>query len=347
MSDILKIIDLQINFKTSQGMIYALRGVNFTLQKGEIFAICGESGSGKSITSKAIAGLLPFNAIVKKGEILYENQDLTKITDKDFNQIRGRKITMIFQNPMTSLNPLMKAGKQIEEVFQIKAKRDKKNYSKTEFKKQTIQLMKEMGIDEADNKYHLYPHQLSGGICQRIVIAIALANESEILICDEPTTALDPIVQKQILELIKKITKERQLSVIFITHDLGVIASIADRAAVMYAGKIVEIGQINEIFYNAHHPYTWALLQSMPNLNTKEENLNFIEGQPPVLTFIPQGDAFAPRNPYALKIDFEKKPPMFPISASHFAATWLLHPSAPKYEAPAFIQSLRRKGGFI
>ncbi|KOR75311.1 ABC-type dipeptide/oligopeptide transport system, ATPase component [Candidatus Phytoplasma pruni] len=184
-------------------------------------------------------------------------------------------------------------------------------------------------------------------MCQRIVIAIALANESEILICDEPTTALDPIVQKQILELIKKITKERQLSVIFITHDLGVIASIADRAAVMYAGKIVEIGQINEIFYNAHHPYTWALLQSMPNLNTKEENLNFIEGQPPVLTFFPQGDAFAPRNPYALKIDFEKEPPMFPISASHFAATWLLHPSAPKYEAPAFIQSLRRKGGFI
>lgn len=443
--------DLSISFRTVTGNVKAVRDVSFDLYEGETLAIVGESGSGKSVTARAIMGILAGNSIIENGKIIYEGEDLLKITEDQYHKIRGSKIGMIYQDPMSSLNPIMRIGKQItealllngnhlknkieklynkeriaymvikrdirilkekiehnkkdklpykdikaqiselkkqlpaakknmieakkeatkvvmkeyeeqkakylEEIKNIRLNRENldekavkekisekkeelrriKKVTKQEAKEKAIQVMREVGIPEPEKRFKQYPFQFSGGMRQRIVIAIVLTANPDILICDEPTTALDVTIQSQILELIKKLKKERSLSVMFITHDLGVVANIADRIAVMYAGKIQEIGTTEEVFYGPKHPYTWALLGSMPDLTSKDKLLT-IPGTPPDMRFPPKGDAFALRSNYAMKIDFEEQPPMFKISDTHYAASWLLHKNAPTVEVPAILQ---------
>ena len=501
---ILEVNDLVINFKTDAGILKAVRGVSFDLSRGETLCIVGESGSGKSVTSKAIMGILAANAIVENGTIMYEGENLLEVSEDEFYKIRGHKIGMIFQDPLSSLNPIVRIGKQITEAmlinsnklktmydniiskeliaykntiakYQINVNREKKNiltevealkvklnsketpvserneikakiallnnelktklaelkaeYSKkivglkaaldekkilakkevaiykekvvTEYKekvasiksdylqringldstakkaeavkykeklavakqeyidktriskaaakKKALEIMEEVGIPLPEKRFRQYPFEFSGGMRQRIVIAIALTAAPEILICDEPTTALDVTIQAQILELIKKIQKERNLACIFITHDLGVVANMADRVAVMYAGKIVEYGKAEEIFFEPKHPYTWALLSSIPDVDSKER-LDAIPGTPPNMIYPPKGDAFAARSKYAMQIDFEVEPPYFKVSDTHYAATWLLHPDAPQVEMPKIVSeriknALKGKGG--
>lgn len=329
---ILEVNDLRIHFRTYGGEVQAVRGIDFDLYKGETLAIVGESGSGKSVTTKAIMGILSKNAIKKSGEIKYDNMDLMKIDEHGFHEIRGKRISLIFQDPLSALNPIMRIGKQIMEVYIRSQGLDKKTA-----KKKALAIMEDVGIPEPEIRFNQYPFQFSGGMRQRIVIAIALAQDAEILICDEPTTALDVTIQAKILELINELKEKRNLSVIFITHDLGVVAQVADRVAVMYAGKIVEKGLSEEIFYDPRHPYTIALLASMPDLHV-EERLFAIPGTPPNMIYPPTGDAFAQRNKYALNIDFEEEPPMFKITETHYAATWQLHPNAPKPMIPEILE---------
>ncbi|AJK89051.1 ABC transporter ATP-binding protein [Lysinibacillus fusiformis] len=328
---ILEVKDLKINFKTYAGLVHAVRGVNFDLKEGETLAIVGESGSGKSVTSNALMKLIPQPpGIYESGQILFNGRDLVPLTDKEMSKVRGNEIAMIFQDPMTSLNPTMKVGRQITEVILQHRK-----VSKADAKKRAIELLTQVGIPFPEKRYNQYPHEFSGGMRQRVVIAIALAADPKLLIADEPTTALDVTIQAQILELMKEIQKNSKTSIIFITHDLGVVANIADRVAVMYAGQIVEYGTVNDIFYNPKHPYTWGLLGSMPDLdNDTDELLRTIPGSPPDLTNPPKGDAFAARNEFAMAIDYEQEPPMFQVSETHFAKTWLLHPDAPKIPLP-------------
>ncbi|MGE7948202.1 ABC transporter ATP-binding protein [Lysinibacillus sp. NPDC093688] len=328
---ILEVKDLKINFKTYAGLVHAVRGVNFDLKEGETLAIVGESGSGKSVTSNALMKLIPQPpGIYESGQILFNGRDLVPLSDKEMSKIRGNEIAMIFQDPMTSLNPTMKVGRQITEVIL-----QHKKVSKADAKKRAIELLTQVGIPFPEKRYNQYPHEFSGGMRQRVVIAIALAADPKLLIADEPTTALDVTIQAQILELMKEIQKNSKTSIIFITHDLGVVANIADRVAVMYAGQIVEYGTVNDIFYNPKHPYTWGLLGSMPDLdNDTDELLRTIPGSPPDLTNPPKGDAFAARNEFAMAIDYEQEPPMFQVSETHFAKTWLMHPDAPKIPLP-------------
>lgn len=340
MSKLLEVKDLKVSFNTYNGEVQAVRGVSFDLNKGETLAIVGESGSGKSVTSKSLMQLLPKpNGFIKSGEILFEGQDITKMSNKAMQKIRGRDISMISQDPMTSLNPTMKVGRQIMEGL-IKHQR----LSRTKAKEAALELLRLVGIPQPETRAEQYPHQFSGGMRQRVVIAIALACNPKILIADEPTTALDVTIQAQILELMKGIQKETDSAIIFITHDLGVVANVADRVAVMYAGKIVEIGTTDDVFYNAKHPYTWGLLGSMPTLDESEEELFAIPGSPPDMLNPPKGDAFAPRNEFALEIDRVMEPPMFKVSDTHYAATWLLHEDAPKIEPPESVK--RRMEGF-
>ena len=493
---VIEVTNLTISFRTPNGLVRAVRDIDFDLYRGETLAIVGESGSGKSVTNRAIMGILAGNAIIDDGKIIYHNQDLTKLSEANFHLVRGNKIGMIFQDPLSSLNPIMRIGKQITEAMlvngnrkkirlldlyhvqyhdylnmktaiklakkdfkakeyeisleselnkeqkkaqveearkkkkekislcksqmpglrkiYIAAKKDARKQVKQEFgqiddeanrqyenviqkiKKQrkiisdiekanpdgasrerkeleklivqkkailetnrrafkvtrkearekALQIMNEVGIPEPEKRFKQYPFQFSGGMRQRIVIAIALTCNPEVLICDEPTTALDVTIQEQILSLIKDIKKERDLSVIFITHDLGVVANMADRVAVMYGGKIVEYGTTDEIFYDPKHPYTWALLSSVPDLETKDRLLS-IPGNPPDMLFPPKGDAFAERNKYALKIDFEEQPPFFKVTETHYAATWLLHEDAPKIEMPSIIKERVSRYGTI
>lgn len=529
---ILSCNDLHVSFKTDEGLVHAVRGVSFDLYKGETLCIVGESGSGKSVTSKTIMGILSSSAVIEKGSVIYEGEDLTKIDESEFHRIRGHKIGMIFQDPLSSLNPIMRVGKQITEAMlvnsnlikrmkdshiakeqaaynnirverdmvytrcdhrldeceskyksmiyalenkvseakfaldslergteeyeaglariaeakqilsvekkkikaEMKAERSRlvkegklqkreankifkekkpalqealtlkkkeadliigqykaeKNaafaedmallkkelkaaqtpeakkevnnkialrkekhredfkITRAQAKAKALQVMKEVGIPQPEIRFKQYPFEFSGGMRQRIVIAIALTANPEILICDEPTTALDVTIQAQILELINRLKKEYNMSIIFITHDLGVVANMADRVAVMYAGKIIEVGTVNEIFYDPRHPYTWALLSSIPDLDSKEK-LEAIPGTPPYLLNPPKGDAFAARNKYAMKIDFEQEPPFFKVSDTHYASTWLLDKRAPKTEKPKIVSrrievSLERAG---
>ncbi len=334
MGKLLEVKDLRISFNTYSGEVQAVRGVSFDLNEGETLAIVGESGSGKSVTASSLMGLLPKpQAVIKGGQILFQGEDLVNKSEKEMEKIRGKEISMVFQDPMTSLNPTMKIGNQIMEGI-IKHQ----GLSKAEAKKKALKLIELVGITNPEVRFNQYPHQFSGGMRQRVVIAIALACNPKILIADEPTTALDVTIQAQILELMKKIQKETNNSIIFITHDLGVVANIADRVAVMYAGKIVEIGTVDDIFYDPRHPYTWGLLGSMPTLETDDEELYTIPGTPPDMTNPPKGDAFAPRNAYALEIDTVLEPPMFKISDTHYAATWLLHENAPKIEPPTAVK---------
>lgn len=335
---ILSINDLSISFNTSAGCINTIRGVDLDLYRGETIAIVGESGSGKSVTMKAVMGILSSNGIVNSGTINFSyyrdkekvDVDILKLSKKEMRKrINGKRIAMIFQDPMTSLNPTMTIGAQIMEgmIWHYKT-------PKQEDYKKAVELLKLVGINDAEKRMKNYPHQLSGGMRQRVVIAIALACDPELLICDEPTTALDVTIQAKILELIKDIQKKLNISVIYITHDLGVVAKVADYVAVMYAGKIVEKGLINEVFYDPRHPYTWGLLSAMLDLDTDDDKLYTIPGTPPNLVNKVQGDAFAPRNIYALNIDNRIEPPMFKVSDTHYASTWLLHEKAPKVEMP-------------
>ncbi len=465
---ILQVQNLKVSFKTDQGIVKAVRGVSFDLYKGETLCIVGESGSGKSVTSKAIMGILANNAIVEDGKILYEGENLLKVSEEEFHRLRGHKIGMIFQDPLSSLNPIMKVGDQIIEAMLINSNLIKKKYeemispelikyknalqalqqdielleyefngqiknknkkeisslkkelnnkikklkndsnenisllkkelankkilakkeikkykldlkkelnqnilkvkqenisnkekqekikllkqehqkkikiSKKAAKEKALKIMEEVGISYPEKRFKQYPFEFSGGMRQRIVIAIALTADPDILICDEPTTALDVTIQAQILELINNLKKERNLSCIFITHDLGVVANMADRVAVMYAGKIVEYGLVDEIFYNPKHPYTWALLSSIPDVDSKEK-LESIPGTPPNMIYPPVGDAFALRSKYALKIDFEVEPPLFDVSPTHKAATWLLYKNAPHVEMPKIVKERIQK----
>ena len=480
---ILEVNDLTISFRTDNGLVRAVRGVSFDLEPGETLCIVGESGSGKSVTSKAIMGILAGNAVIDHGSIMYQGENLLEVSEEEFHKIRGKKIGMIFQDPLSSLNPIVRIGKQITEAMlinsnklkimfnelisteltqyknciakrnikikqandkcaiklaelnaslanatdeetktsikaQIAAVKEEKNaeilkhktkakdilpglkealkakkaeakvkvseykaqvkaeyiekvaaikaqiaiatneeevkklheqlaecktsyidclkITKKEAKRRALEIMKEVGIPLPEKRFRQYPFEFSGGMRQRIVIAIALTAAPEILICDEPTTALDVTIQAQILELIKKIQRERNIACIFITHDLGVVANMADRVAVMYAGKIVEYGTAEEIFFEPKHPYTWALLSSIPDVDSKER-LEAIPGTPPNMIYPPKGDAFALRSKYAMQIDFEHQPPYFKVSDTHYAATWLLHPNAPKVEMPKIV----------
>ncbi len=336
---ILSIENLRIHFETFAGEVQAIRGVNLKLQKGETLALVGESGSGKSVTAKSVMKLLSNNAVVKEGSITFKGENILDKSERDMQSIRGKKIAMVFQDPMTSLDPTMKIGKQITEVI---IKHEKA--SKEEANKRAEELLELVGIPNAKERMKQYPHQFSGGQRQRIVIAIALACNPDVLIADEPTTALDVTIQAQILELLKELQQKFQMAIIFITHDLGVVANVADRVAVMYAGKVVEVGTAEEVFYNPQHPYTWGLLRSMPTLHTGD-TLYAIPGSPPDLLDPPVGDAFALRSDVALEIDRVKEPPMFEVSPTHFAATWLLDPRAPKVPVPEEI--VRRRNIFF
>ena len=333
---ILSAKDVNIQFNLRGKVLHAIRGIDLDLYQGEVLAIVGESGSGKSVFTKSFMGLLDANGSITSGTIDYYGADDGKpirLSDlkkeKDWLKVRGHEIAMIMQDPMTSLNPLKTIGDQIMEAVELhqhlkgKAAREK-----------TLEYLRDVGIADPEVRFAQYPHEFSGGMRQRVVIAIAVACNPQILICDEPTTALDVTIQAKILELIRSIQRERGISVIYITHDLGVVAKVADYVDVMYAGKIVETGTIDEIFYEPRHPYTWGLLSAMPDLDTADDRLYTIPGSPPNLLHEKQGDAFAPRNHFALNIDDEVDPPMFKISDTHYAATWLLDPRAPKVDMP-------------
>ena len=329
--------DVEIQFSLRGRTLKAIRKCSLDLYEGETLAIVGESGSGKSVFTKTFVGMLDVNGKITGGTIMYEGRDMAKFTEKDWLGVRGKKISMVMQDPMTSLNPLKKIGKQIQESIE-----HHQGLKGEAAKKAAIEMLGKVGIPDPERRYEQY-HEFSGGMRQRVVIAIAAACKPQVLICDEPTTALDVTIQAQILQLIRELQKELGMSVIYITHDLGVVANVADRVAVMYAGQIVEYGTVEEIFYDAWHPYTWALLQALPQLGVKGELLPTIDGTPPNLFNDIHGDAFAPRNKKALAIDFVKEPPFFEVSPTHAAKTWYLDPRAPKIERPHSIQNLRKK----
>lgn len=340
---VLKVDNLSVSFHTVSGIVNAVRGVNLELRKGETIAIVGESGSGKSVTVKAIMGIMSSNEIINSGSIDFVYEENGKQTSVDLltlspkkrrNLIAGKRIAMVFQDPMTSLNPTLTIGNQLMEGMIHHFHKSKK-----EAAERAIELLKLVGINNAEEFMKSYPHQLSGGMRQRVVIAIALACNPEVLICDEPTTALDVTIQAKILELIQDLQKKLGISVIYITHDLGVVAKVADYVNVMYAGKIVENGTVEDIFYDPRHPYTWGLLSSMPDVDTKEERLYTIPGTPPNMINEIKGEAFAPRNEFALNIDLREEAPMFTINEHHKVASWLAHPDAPKVEMPKSLRT--------
>ena len=337
---ILKVRDLNIKFSLRGRVLHAIRGVTLDVYRGESLAIVGESGSGKSVLTKAFMGLLDQNGWVDSGSIIFEEKDLAKFTaEKQWLAIRGRRIAMVLQDPMTSLNPLKNIGKQIGEALALH-----QNLQGEAAAQKIREILLDVGIEQPERRMKQYPHQFSGGMRQRVVIAIAIACNPDILICDEPTTALDVTIQAQILQLIRNLISKYSLTAIYITHDLGVVANIADRIAVMYAGDIVEIGTCEEIFYTPRHPYTWALLSSLPQLGRKGEELYAIRGTPPNLFNEVQGDAFAPRNPHALNIDFKERPPYFEVSPTHRVRSWLADERAPKVDPPEILKRISAQG---
>ena len=343
---ILSVRDLSIRFNLRGKVLHAIRGIDLDLYQGEVLAIVGESGSGKSVFTKSFMGLLDTNGSIPGGTIDYygaADGKPVRLSDlkgeKDWLRIRGREIAMVMQDPMTSLNPLKPIGDQILEAVTLH-----QGLKGAAAKQKTLEYLRDVGISAPEVRFKQYPHEFSGGMRQRVVIAIALACSPKILICDEPTTALDVTIQAQILQLLREMRAKYDLTIVLITHDLGVVANLADRVAVMYAGDIVEIGTADEIYYDPRHPYTWALLSSMPQMGVKGEDLFNIVGTPPNLFAEIHGDAFAPRNPQALKIDFVKRPPYFEVSPTHKAKTWLLDPRAPHIEPPAAVKKLQKEG---
>jgi oligopeptide transport system ATP-binding protein len=329
MGHLLEVKNLEVNFKTYGGEVKAVRDVSFHIDKGEVLAIVGESGSGKSVTVQTIMGLIPTPpGKVKNGEVLFQDKDLLKISRREMQKIKGSKISMVFQDPMTSLNPTMKIGKQIEEGLLIHQK-----LGKTEAKEKAVEMIKLVGIPNPEERYSQYPHEFSGGMRQRAMIAIALACNPELLIADEPTTALDVTIQAQVLDLMKDLQKKTNTSIILITHDLGVVAETAQRVIVMYAGMMIESGTVAEIFDNPKHPYTWGLLESIPDTDSPDKKrLVPIEGSPPDLFSPPKGCPFAPRCKYAMEICLQEMPPSFGEENGHQAKCWLNDPRAPKAE---------------
>ncbi|NLG69062.1 MAG: ABC transporter ATP-binding protein [Firmicutes bacterium] len=343
----LSVRDLVIKFRLRGRVLTAIRGLSLDLHEGEALALVGESGSGKTVLTKSWLGMLDPNGWIDRGAILMGARDLARLrAEREWLGIRGRQIAMIFQDPMTALNPLRTVGAQVQEALELH-----QGLRGSAARERAVEILAQVGIHDAASRYHQYPHQFSGGMRQRVVIAIAIACRPRVLICDEPTTALDVTVQAQILELIGRLQRELGIALVFITHDLGVVARVADRVAVMYAGQIVEQGTVEEIFYDPRHPYTWALLASLPQLGVKGEPLHAIPGAPPNLLATIRGDPFAPRNPYALAIDLVQEPRPFQVSPTHWARTWLLDPRAPRVQPPPAVRRLRErrhwKGGWM
>ncbi|MCI8534710.1 MAG: ABC transporter ATP-binding protein [Hungatella sp.] len=330
MAGLLEITNLSVSFDTAQGKVQAVRGVSFSLQSGEVLAIVGESGCGKSVLCKTIMKLLPDTARINSGTIAVNGIDITRYREQDMRKLRGNYFSMVFQDPMTSLNPTIPIGRQIGEAVKI----HNPGMTKAEVYQKVLELMELVGIGQVKERYPLYPYSFSGGMRQRSVMAIGLASNPKLLFADEPTTALDVTVQAQILDLIREIQKNLGTAMILVSHDLGVVARAADRVAVMYAGKIVEIGKTEEIFYEPCHPYTWGLMKSLPAFSKAGRELYTIPGMPPTLLHPPKGDAFACRNEYALAIDYEEEPPMFRVTDTHYAATWLLDKHALRIDRP-------------
>lgn len=330
MSELLEVKNLSVSFDTPEGELEAVRDVSFTLHEGEVLAIVGESGCGKSVLCKSIMKLLPDTARIKSGRIAVNGVDITDYKERDMSKLRGKLFSMVFQDPMTSLNPTMTIGAQIAEAVRV----HEPKIPSAALRARVLELMELVGIERAAERMKQYPYSFSGGMRQRSVMAIALASKPSVLFADEPTTALDVTIQAQILDLLREVQSRLGTATVFVTHDLGVVARVADRVAVMYAGKIVEIGTAEEIFYDARHPYTWGLMRSLPSLSKGRDSLPTIPGMPPTLIRPPRGDAFACRNEYALAIDYEEEPPMFRLSDTHYAATWLLDERAPKITPP-------------
>lgn len=330
MSELLEIKNLSVSFRTPQGEVEAVRDVSLSLHSGEVLAIVGESGCGKSVLCKSVMKLLPRNAWIKSGTILADGTDITRYSQRDMERLRGRLFSMVLQDPMTALDPTMTVGAQIAEAVRVHQPRMERGA----VRRRVLELMELVGIDRPEERYGRYPFDFSGGMRQRSVMAIALACGPKILFADEPTTALDVTIQAQILDLLRDVQAKLGTAAVLVTHDLGVVARAADRVAVMYAGKIVETGTVEDIFYDPRHPYTWGLLRSLPAWAKEGQPLYTIPGTPPSLLHPPKGDAFACRNEYALAIDYQEAPPMFQVSDTHFAATWLLDERAPKIASP-------------
>lgn len=334
MKHVLKLEHYSVSFDTPQGEVQAVRGIDLAVEQGEILCIVGESGCGKTALCQSVMKLLPRSAKIKSGKIFLAGEDITDYREKQMRALRGNVVSMVFQDPMMTLNPTIPVGRQITEAI-LKHKKMRRE----EAKALAIQTLALVGLDDPAARFDMQPHFLSGGMRQRCVLAVALAMSPSLLLADEPTTALDVTVETQILDLLVKIRDETGVSIVFISHDLGAVARIADRVAVMYAGKIVEIGTAEEIYYDPRHPYTWALLSSLPALAQPGGALYSIPGAPPSLLDPPRGDAFAERNPYALAIDYEEMPPMFQVSDTHYAATWLLDQRAPDIKPPISLKT--------
>ena len=326
MSELLEVKDLSVSFYTEAGEVQAVRGVSFSLRRGEVLAIVGESGCGKSVLCRSIMKLLPSTAKIKSGSVLVDGADITGCKENEMSKLRGKLFSMVFQDPMTALNPTITVGGQIAEAVLA----HDGGLSSGDAYRRVIELMTLVGIECPQERFGLYPYNFSGGMRQRCVLAVALASGPKILFADEPTTSLDVTIQAQILDLFREVQRKLGTATVLISHDLGVVARVADRVAVMYAGKIVEIGTAEEVYYDPRHPYTWGLMRALPAFSAGREELYSIPGMPPTLIDPPCGDAFACRNEYALAIDYELEPPLFRVTETHYAATWLLDPRAPK-----------------
>ena len=342
MAALLEVKNLSVSFHTPRGEVQAVRDVSFFLRPGEVLALVGESGCGKSALCRSIMKLLPRNAGIKSGTILVDGMDITRYNQREMERLRGRLFSMVFQDPMTALNPTLTIGAQIAEAVRV----HQPGIKKDALRRRVLELLELVGIDRPEERYGLYPHNFSGGMRQRAVLAIALASGPKILFADEPTTALDVTIQAQILNLFRDIQVRMGMATVLVTHDLGVAARAADRVAVMYAGKIVETGTAEEVFYDPRHPYTWGLLRSLPAWAREGQPLYTIPGMPPTLIDPPKGDAFACRNEYALAIDYQEQPPMFKVSGTHQAATWLLDERAPNITMPERPTDRMRSGAF-
>ena len=318
--------------------VKAVDDISFNVYRGKVTALVGQSGSGKSVASRAIFNLIDPPGKTIGGEVILNGRDILKLTKYQQKKVYGKEISLIFQEPMSALNPVIKVKNQMMEAIRLHRKIPKKAALE-----ECREALRRVNLKNADQILNQYPFELSGGMCQRVMIAMSMVANPDVLIADEPTTALDLTIQAVVLEELKTL-RDRGMAIMLITHDLGVVANVADRIAVMYAGDIVELGTCDEVFYDPRHPYTWALLSSLPQLGTKDEPLYSIQGTPPNLFHEVKGDAFAPRNPKALKIDFVERPPFFEVTPTHYARTWLMDPRAPKVEPPEHVRILREKG---